>query len=135
VLEHVCNPDFFLQKIINLLTENGQLLIGIPNMNGLYSRIFKKYSFNRDVPRHIFNYNNDNLKILFHKHNMQILKISYHSYGGLLGSMQNFINDKFKLKINLWNNNFLIILLFPLDFLCNLFNKSDNITILLKKII
>ncbi len=129
VLEHVPNPNPFVSKLATLLSENGHLIIGLPNTNSLYAKLFRQYWYNRDIPRHLINYNPSNLKILLENHGLKIVKIKYSSLGGLLGSIQHFLNQKFNLKINLIDNRFLLILFFPLDFICNIFHIGDCISL------
>lgn len=125
VLEHVAEPLRFMEKLKTLLSDKGEIVIGVPNTNGLYANLFGKYWYNRDIPRHIINYNVNNLKLFLNKNSFKVRKVKYISTGGFLGSLQHLINDKLKTKTYLIKNVFLVLLLYPLDLLCNLFKRGD----------
>ncbi len=129
VLEHVRNPDQFLDKLYSLLEDQGRVVFGLPNTKSFYAMIFGKYWYNRDIPRHLINYNVDNLKIILSRHGFNVEKVKYLSTGGFVGSIQHLINDKFGLKINLINSWLLIFLFLPLDLLSNLFKRADVIVV------
>lgn len=133
VLEHVGEPDVFLHKIRQLLSEKGQVIIGIPNTNGLWAKIFGQFWFGRDVPRHLFNYNNKNIKLILEKHNFKVVKIKYQSFNGLIGSIQNLVTGISGKHIEIYNKLLLVVLFYPFEFLCNLLNISDAIVVIAEK--
>ena len=104
VLEHVNNPKKFISTVKRLLDVEGQITIGLPNTKSLYAKLFRKYWYNRDIPRHVFNYNYENLNILFKDNEFSIIKIKHLSAGGFLGSFQHLINYYFGTDIKLINN-------------------------------
>jgi SAM-dependent methyltransferase len=53
VLEHIPEPDVFLQRIRNKLAPSGYLLIATPNAKSLWAKIFTRCWFALDCPRHI----------------------------------------------------------------------------------
>ncbi len=129
VLEHTPDPKKFVGKLVELLTKNGKIYLGLPNTNSLYARLFGKYWYNRDLPRHLYNYNPENIKILFGKNGLKLIKVKYASAGGFLGSMQHLINSRLGSKINLIDNFLLVLLFFPLDILCNLLRQGDCLSL------
>ena len=131
-LEHVPNPDEFIRKIESILANDGKILLGLPNTKSLYAAIFGRYWYNRDLPRHVINYNPVNLGILLKKHGLKISKLSYSSTG-LLGSMQHMINSIFKSKINLVQNSFLLGIFLPLDMLFSVLKIGDCISLIVEK--
>jgi 2-polyprenyl-3-methyl-5-hydroxy-6-metoxy-1,4-benzoquinol methylase len=44
VIEHLFNPKLFLMKIYDLLKEKGLVILTCPNGQGLYNRVFRKFS-------------------------------------------------------------------------------------------
>lgn len=129
VLEHIPNPVDVIKKISELMSEKSELAIGIPNTNSIYAKLFGKYWYNRDIPRHLINYNIDNLKILLDGAGLRIESVKHSSLGGFIGSLQHYINYSFHKNTNLINNKFFLILFSPLDFLCNLLKMSDVVSI------
>lgn len=129
VLEHVPDPHKYLGEISKLLTPGGVLIIAIPNMKSFASFLFGKYNLNRDIPRHLFNYNSENIIKLLEMHNFSVTKIKYQSLNGVAGSIGNFLNDKFGININGSTNAFIVLLFYPLEFLLHCFGLSDQISI------
>ncbi len=79
LLEHLRNPEFFIKKVKKLLKPEGSLILQIPNTNSLQSRFFKCKWTGIDIPRHLINYSDENIKILLDKFNFKIEKICYFS--------------------------------------------------------
>lgn len=72
---------------------NGKLLIGVPNVKGINSRIAKGYWYYLGAPVHTFNYSANNLKMLLEKNNFICKKIRYvSSSNGILGSLEIYMN-------------------------------------------
>jgi 2-polyprenyl-3-methyl-5-hydroxy-6-metoxy-1,4-benzoquinol methylase len=62
VLEHVENPHEVLTHIYkNILDSGGNLVIQVPNYESLEKNIFKSRWFSFDVPRHLWQYNENAL--------------------------------------------------------------------------
>lgn len=129
VLEHTPNPERFVQTLAGILDKNGKIYLGLPNTASLYASLFGKYWYNRDLPRHLYNFNPVNLKSLFKKHSLKITRVKYASAGGFLGSLQHLINERLGSKINLIDNLALVLLFFPLDILCNLLRQGDCLSL------
>jgi SAM-dependent methyltransferase len=53
-LEHCPNPMETLLKAKNLLKKGGMVIIKVPNIDSFSFRIFGKFSYFLDIPRHIF---------------------------------------------------------------------------------
>jgi len=129
VLEHVSDPKKFIKKAVKLLDRNGQIVIGLPNTNSLYSKIFKRYWYGRDIPRHLYGYNLKNLKMLLESEGITTKETKYMGVGGLNGSIQHLIKNRFKIKLDLVNNVFLVSLLIPIDITLNFLKSGDAIAI------
>lgn len=133
VLEHVPNPVDFVGHLFQLLSEKGEICIGIPNADSVYAKIFRSYWYHQDSPRHLFLFNPRNLELLLNKKGLEIQSIKYMSTGDFLGSFQNLVYEKTSLRLDLVNNIFLVLLFLPLDTLCNIFKKGDCIAVSIRK--
>ncbi len=144
VLEHVPNPKEFMKKISMLTDKGSKVMIGLPNTQSLNASLFRKYWYNRDIPRHVVNYNPDNLKMLVQEAGFTVESISYMSGGGFLGSIQHLVNDTFyknsrvmnsfgKPGIDFVDNPFLFLLFYPLDILTDVFKFGDVISLVAVK--
>jgi 2-polyprenyl-3-methyl-5-hydroxy-6-metoxy-1,4-benzoquinol methylase len=133
VLEHVGDPHSFLNKLESILAVNGEIAVGIPNTASIYSALFGKYWYNRDLPRHLINYNVTNLRALLGQHDLEIVKVKHQSAGGLLGSIQHIINDKRKKQWDLINKPYLMLVFYPFDILTNLLRAGDCISLTIRR--
>ncbi|MDQ7064908.1 MAG: class I SAM-dependent methyltransferase [candidate division KSB1 bacterium] len=131
ILEHVPNPYEFLFEIKKRITDDGILLISLPNSDSIGRWIFRKYWAGFDVPRHIFTYNKKSLNFLLQKTGFEIIKCKYdlifvNSINPLLGKLRhtdNFVNSYITQKF------FLII-----SKIVGLVNYADQITLIARKI-
>lgn len=133
VLEHLPDPHASMEKLRSLLREKGIVYIAIPNTKSLNAYLFGKYWIGYDVPRHLINYSIKSLKVLLAKHNFTLLGYKHASTAGLLCSISNFINGVTKRKLRLANNPFLVILMYPYDFITDLIGLGDTLYIKIKK--
>lgn len=98
VLEHLPDPKEYLISIHNLMKENSILLIEVPNINSLESKLFGKYFFHLDLPRHIYHFNQHSLKNFLTEsgfHNIRYV-YSFSFFSFLLCpvySYENFVKD------------------------------------------
>lgn len=53
-LEHSPDPKKTLEKVKSLLKKDGLLLLKLPNINSLSFKIFGRYCYSLDIPRHLF---------------------------------------------------------------------------------
>lgn len=91
--EHIYNPHDTLNEIYRILTPGGKLLVGVPNIDSLNARLFKKYWWYLGVPVHTFSYSPQTLSQMLESHGFVIDKIAFNSdYSGILGSIQIYLN-------------------------------------------
>lgn len=76
VLEHVINPEELILKFKNLLTEDGQIVISVPNVDSIYRRIFLSKWINWHIPYHIHHFNKKTLTKLLLKNGYKLKGIS-----------------------------------------------------------
>lgn len=129
VIEHLDDPSFCLSLIRKKLKKGGELIMGTPNMESLVSKIFKSYWYNLDSPRHLFIFSPRTLRKLSENNGFSIKEIEFCSAGGLVGSIQYFINDIFNKKIDLIHKFPIIVLFYPLEWILDKFHLGDVFTI------
>lgn len=87
--EHIPNPDEVLQEMRRLLKDDGKLFVGVPNIRGVWARMFGKYWWNFGLPVHTFNYSPKGLETMLMRNGFRVVRVAYNSdYSGLVGSMQ-----------------------------------------------
>ena len=78
LIEHVKNPLLVLEKIKDVLKKEGKILIKTPNCNSLDAFIFRKtYWSGLHAPRHWVIFNEDSLKQLVKRANLNVIKLKY----------------------------------------------------------
>lgn len=107
VFEHVTNPLDYLIKIKSSLTNKGVVYMCFPNSSSFNAKLFKKYWFGLDIPRHQYHYNYNNINLLLKKMGFVIIKHAYwdnnflNSLSYLIKSISG-LNIKFPLLISLF---------------------------------
>lgn len=122
-LEHTPEPQRYLTKAYGLIKKKGKVLVEIPRYNSIESKIFGKYWFHLDLPRHLAHLTDGGIVVLLKRSgfkNIKVKKVTSFDYTpwGLLASLLNGfsldITDYFKKS-----GNFpLFILITPLIFIC-----------------
>lgn len=74
VLEHVYDPKAYLQKINELLNQDGLLLIAVPNYKSYDSNYYKSNWAAFDVPRHLWHFSRTGMKNLLEEQDFKIIK-------------------------------------------------------------
>lgn len=77
-LEHFPNPLETINKAINLLNQNGRIIISLPNTNSLAFRLGQKNWFHLDSPRHLFLPSDKNIQSIFPQNSQ--LKIYHYPF-------------------------------------------------------
>jgi len=73
-LEHMHDIDDILNNIKNILSNNGYLIIALPNYKSIDSSLFNKNWVAYDVPRHLYHFTEDSLLKLLIKFDLKIIK-------------------------------------------------------------
>lgn len=73
VLEHIERLDETLSKLYNILSDNGVLLIALPNKDSLDAQKYQEYWAAYDVPRHLWHFSPDNFELLANKYNFKLI--------------------------------------------------------------
>jgi 2-polyprenyl-3-methyl-5-hydroxy-6-metoxy-1,4-benzoquinol methylase len=74
VLEHLYQPDDYLTTFNNLLSEDGYLIVALPNHLSLDAKIYKTFWAAYDVPRHLWHFNPNALKIMAERNGFRIIE-------------------------------------------------------------
>jgi len=147
VFEHVPNPSETMKELKRILKPGGTLIIAVPNLNSFAYKIFGKFFYQLDVPRHLFDYSDKNLNIYASKFNFKHkVKMRYGAFGDqttFIVSVLHWISSK--IGGNIWiefhekmiKGNLFIIMIFaflyvaltPLTLLLNLLKFGDSVEI------
>jgi len=74
VLEHVPNLEETIKILSNLLSENGVLLVAVPNFKSFDAVYYKEYWAAFDVPRHLWHFSKGAIEHLFSKEDVKLVK-------------------------------------------------------------
>lgn len=101
VIEHIPNPNEWIEKAKSLLEEDGVIIIEVPNWMGIAQRIkwtLKKLGLRKGkwpkskVPEHLYEPTIPGMKYLFDKHNLEL--INYYTY-----SRKDLISNRFHARL------------------------------------
>ncbi|MFA8451274.1 MAG: methyltransferase domain-containing protein [Bacteroidales bacterium] len=74
VLEHVPDLELRVQQLSRLLKPDGLLIIAVPNINSWDAKKYGRHWAALDVPRHLYHFNQENIKQLFEQHSFELHK-------------------------------------------------------------
>ena len=75
VLEHVYMLNESLMRIKKSLTNNGTLIVALPNPDSYDAKHYKRFWAAYDLPRHLYHFRKENVQILFEKYGFELQKI------------------------------------------------------------
>lgn len=125
VIEHLDDPMTCLKLIYKKLKKDGELILGTPNYSSLTSKIFGKYWYNLDIPRHMFVFSPRNLQELVAKSGFKIGKIEFCSAGGIMKSMQYAIDALNFAKIQIQNKLWIFFFFYPIEWFLDKIRIGD----------
>ncbi|GAB3687020.1 class I SAM-dependent methyltransferase [Spirosoma flavus] len=73
VLEHIADLNVTIPQLHQLLSQNGTLLIAVPNSDSYDAQYFKQYWAAYDVPRHLHHFTPKTISRLFEKHGFKLV--------------------------------------------------------------
>jgi SAM-dependent methyltransferase len=89
VLEHVHQPVETLHAVHRVLKDRGSVYVVVPNIASLNFRLFGRFWYALEVPRHLYAYSPDVMKRLAEKTGFQVLSMRFRSSTlGLRASLQ-----------------------------------------------
>lgn len=125
VIEHLDQPWDCFKLLKKKLKKGGELIVGTPNINCLLARITGTYWYNLDSPRHLFLFTPRTLRNMAEKEGFKMKSIEFCSAGGIAGSIQYWLKDKYNIKIDLIHKLWFILLMYPLEWILDKFNTGD----------
>lgn len=74
VLEHVPDLQGRIEQVKNLLRKDGLLIIALPNIESPDAVKYGTHWAGLDVPRHLYHFAKDTVKVLLEAHNMELIE-------------------------------------------------------------
>ena len=74
VLEHVHDLTKYVRHLRALLKESGKIFIAVPNYTSLDAKIYKEFWAAYDVPRHLYHFSPQSMKLLIEKNGLKIVQ-------------------------------------------------------------
>jgi SAM-dependent methyltransferase len=91
--EHMAHPKEILDEIFRILADDGKLMIGVPNRDGMNARLFGPYWHHLALPVHTFSYSAKTLPQLLKKHGFQVERVLFNTEStALLESLQIYLS-------------------------------------------
>ena len=75
VLEHVSDLNGTIEKLKNLLAENGTMFIAVPNLNSNDAKVYGEHWAAYDVPRHLWHFSQNSMNKLLERHQLKLRKV------------------------------------------------------------
>lgn len=133
VFEHIDTPDTTFDAILSLLKPDGKIVLKIPTSHSLSSLLFRQYSIERDIPRHLFTYNKENLTLLFDKKNLEIADFAVLKNYGFFTGIAWFIKDKCNFDLFKSKLKYLFFFTFIIETVLLAVGYTNQIGFVLKK--
>ena len=93
VLEHVHDVKKYIQTFKKLLTDTGRLFIAVPNYTSYDAEKYKEYWAAYDVPRHLYHFSPNSIRVLTEKHGFKVDSIKPMWFDSFYVSM---LSEKYK---------------------------------------
>ena len=74
VLEHLPDLESQIAKLVGLLTDNGTLVVAVPNFKSFDAKYYKEFWAAFDVPRHLWHFSKRSVQSIFAKHGMRLVR-------------------------------------------------------------
>ena len=98
-LEHLVEPGKALERAFELLQDSGSVFIAVPNFGGRQARLFGRDWLHLDLPRHLYHFTNNSLRLLLKKRGFTLADVWHHeSEYDIMGWSQSFLNRIFREK-------------------------------------
>lgn len=75
VLEHIYDLNGYIKQLIKLMADDGFPIIAVPNSNSFDATYYKQFWAAYDVPRHIWHFSPQQIKMTGEKHGLILLSI------------------------------------------------------------
>ena len=74
VLEHVTDLNQTMQSLVQKLSDDGTMIIAVPNPNSYDAQAYKEEWAAYDVPRHLYHFTQETIAKLAKKHNLKLVE-------------------------------------------------------------
>lgn len=125
VIEHIPNPRDCLQLIRKKLKPGGEVILGTPNSDSTVGKLFGKFWYNLDIPRHLFIFSPKTLSMIAKSEGFSRLTIVFCSSDGLGRSIIYTLNEIFKTKMDTNKFTLLFFLLYPFEWVLDKLRTGD----------
>lgn len=129
VIEHIPGPRNCLQLIYKKLKPGGEVILGTPNSDSAVSRLFGKFWYNLDIPRHLFVFSPKTLSRMIKSEGFLHPSVVFCSSDGLGRSIIYMINEIFKINMDTNKFTLLFFLLYPVEWVLDKLKTGDIITL------
>lgn len=96
VLEHLYHPRQVLEKVKGWLKPDGIFYVQIPNIESAEARVFRSYWHGLELPRHLFHYSPESLKLLGQACGLRPLSITTERNSAVGTSLRYVFDDIFR---------------------------------------
>ncbi len=104
-LEHFSSPVSSIARAYELLKPGGLLAVAVPNFGSWQARLFGRFWFHLDVPRHYFHFTPRSLEAILQRHRFRVVQLDHFSFEqnpyGLLQSIYNAMGMRWNLLYSL----------------------------------
>lgn len=128
VFEHLRDPHEVLEKVKQVLKPGGELILIMPNGGSITSKIFGRYWFGLEIPRHLFLYNKKNIVSVLQQHGFECQEVVYNSFLTSAFSSLSYAIGK-NADYFSFMNRFVWLLNFVTDIFMNPFGVGDEFTV------
>jgi len=141
VFEHLHDPLGSLREIFRILSNNGIIIMRIPNHNSWEARLFDSNWSGLDAPRHLYIFTPEIIKLYLKRTRFRLLHLSTKTGNFSTSQLsikfwldRNNINPKFRnILIKIFDMPLTRLLLFPMFRIPGMFNKGSVMTIIAEK--
>ena len=105
VLEHVSELNLRMNQLKDLLKPEGTLIIAVPNCNSYDAKIYGKFWAGYDLPRHLYHFAKEDMKLLLENHGFTIVNIMPMRFDAFYVSLlsEKYKSGKMRWLPALWN--------------------------------
>jgi SAM-dependent methyltransferase len=133
VLEHLNKPKEALKLSNKILKNDGELILSMQNTRSIAAFVFGTYWYHLDLPRHRFHFSPYTIKKMLEDTGFTNVYITYHSLGGILGSISHYMYGKFNIKVSLEKNIMFVFLLYPIEWFFDRLFLGDMMVVRARK--
>jgi 2-polyprenyl-3-methyl-5-hydroxy-6-metoxy-1,4-benzoquinol methylase len=101
VLEHVYEPQEFLERVLYLLRPGGIFFAKLPNINSWEARLFGTYWYGLELPRHLYHFSPPSMKRLVANLNVRESYITANGQGAHFGHSVRYVYESIIQKFDL----------------------------------